>query len=1307
MLLLVIMLLLNITLLQSNALEPPTTNWTKTYGGTGNEFASSVVQMNDGGYAMSGSTVTGQGATGWFVETDRQGNMVVYRQLQFEPTFMIKTSDGGLLIGRYQTLIKLSSVGLVEWTQNLGGTQIINSGIQTSDGGYALTGRSNSQSTSFHFWLGKTDSSGNLIWNKTLAGPVEETANSIVQTSDGGYAMAGSGSGGAGSYDFWLVKTSSSGNMQWSKTYGGKSYECAYCLVQTRDGGYALAGYNSSYMLGADSDMWLVKTDATGNPQWNKTYGNTTSAEVAYSLIQAIDGGYALAGVTGVDVYDVYTTNSDLLLVKADASGNMLWNERFGGNGSELGRSIIQTADKGYAVAGFTNSYGAGGFDFYLVKTYPEDVTPPQTTISFSSAPGEHEWYTSSVTVSLNASDNRGVLSTQYSFDGVNWTTYTGPFALTKEGQTTVYYNSTDSWLNKEQTKTELFKIDKTPPTGSLTINNDAATTDTTSVTLKITATDNASGVAQMRLSNDNVNYTAWQTFSQDCPWTLQDGNGVKTVYAQLKDNAGLISLTYSDSIALGATPPTGSIVIGLGNPPTTTTTSVLLYLTYSSATSGVYQVRYSNDGVWDTEPWEAPSATKAWNLTAGNGIKTVYYQIKDNEGLISQTYSDSIEYTQANDNLLLITVVAVAAVVGASAAGIALTRILRKRSLPTKAEPREKSLTKAEPPPLIAPPLERIVNTGFSSVENAATGLDKMVPLAVNSPHYFWFEVGPLVEGTIEVKPAPLNLELLPSGAKLKVALFAFEDEIKLTPGKETGEIQVMNDGTVKVARQVERPASIPPDEEILKQRLFFPVQTPEKEGQARLRCNIYYEQILVESRLITAQISLLQKPLETPALQSKREYTISKALNPNNFGHMEPQTLSVMLNDNGDGTHSFRMIGNQDFKESVSFKTRSLETHIGMARGALRKASWDSEEPWTDQDYRYKGEYDENRLRQDLALFAIRGYRFWFEFTKLIADKIVKDTDQNPAKKLGEITLKHGLMEFAIKDPSEASDYMFPVSMIYDYPLNTAKQLDEYTLCPAFLEARKAGEPLEETSCFKGECPSRGNETVICPSGFWGFRHSIGLPMGIGAPEINPKIEYDKFPEVDCAAFLFKTWEKHKQKLESLKPEIQWQMKYTHDETVELLKNTNPHLVYFYCEGGAENKVPYIQVGNQKEMKITPDNFSPELCWRDPKPLVFINGCRTAALDPKLMMDFVSAFVLMYHASGVIGTEIQVFEQLAAFFGEECLRRFLVKGETIGDAVRATRLTLLKQGNPLGLAYTAYVNGSIRLEQAKKPNE
>jgi hypothetical protein len=213
------------------------------------------------------------------------------------------------------------------------------------------------------------DANGSKEWDKPYGGAGTDDAYYLLQTADGEYALAGrTDSYGAGSYDFWLVKTDADGNKEWDKTYGGTDDDGATSILQTADGGYVLAGYTRSFGAG-NYDMWLVKTDADGNKEWDKTYGGTGTDD-AYSLLQIDDSGYAVAGRTAS-----YGAGShDFWLVKTDANGNKEWDKTYGGTEFDSAYSLLQTADGGYVLAGNTESFGAGGSDIWLVKyNYNQD----------------------------------------------------------------------------------------------------------------------------------------------------------------------------------------------------------------------------------------------------------------------------------------------------------------------------------------------------------------------------------------------------------------------------------------------------------------------------------------------------------------------------------------------------------------------------------------------------------------------------------------------------------------------------------------------------------------------------------------------------------------------------------------------------------------------------------------------------------------------------------------------------------------------------------------------------------------------
>jgi hypothetical protein len=255
------------------------------------------------------------------------------------------------------------------WTKTFGGSDADRgySVQQTSDGGYIIAGGTTSFGVGhYDVWLIKTDSSGNMAWNKTFGGPGHDEARSVQQTSDGGYVIAGyTESYGAGGSDVWLIKTDSSGNMAWNKTFGGPDYDNGDSVRQTSDGGYVISGCTESYGAGA-CDAWLIKTDSSGNMAWNKTFGGP-GYDLGISLRQTPDGGYVIAGYT--ESYG--DGHVDAWLIKTDSSGNMAWNKRLGGPGHDEARSVQQTSDGGYVIGGSTQSYGAGSSDFWLIKTDP------------------------------------------------------------------------------------------------------------------------------------------------------------------------------------------------------------------------------------------------------------------------------------------------------------------------------------------------------------------------------------------------------------------------------------------------------------------------------------------------------------------------------------------------------------------------------------------------------------------------------------------------------------------------------------------------------------------------------------------------------------------------------------------------------------------------------------------------------------------------------------------------------------------------------------------------------------------------
>jgi uncharacterized delta-60 repeat protein len=291
---------------------------------------------------------------------------------------IIQSSDGGYVVAGYTQsfgaggwdfyVVKLDSSGNVIWTKTIGGgsDDVARSIIQSSDGGYVVAGWTNSFGAGgWDFYVVKLDSSGNVVWTKTIGGIGDDQAWSIIQSSDGGYVVAGNTSSfGAGGWDFYVVKLDANGNVVWTKTIGGTgSQDEAWSIIQSSDGGYVVAGWSDSFGAGL-RDFYVVKLDANGNVVWSKTIGGSYG-DGAHSIIQSSDGGYIVAGSTetfGAGGWEMY-------IVKLNSSGNVQWTKTIGGPAFfDDALSIIHSSDGGYVVAGYTNSFGAGGSDFFVVK---------------------------------------------------------------------------------------------------------------------------------------------------------------------------------------------------------------------------------------------------------------------------------------------------------------------------------------------------------------------------------------------------------------------------------------------------------------------------------------------------------------------------------------------------------------------------------------------------------------------------------------------------------------------------------------------------------------------------------------------------------------------------------------------------------------------------------------------------------------------------------------------------------------------------------------------------------------------------
>jgi outer membrane protein assembly factor BamB len=542
----------------------PIADWNQTYGTAHAESATSMIQTNDGGYLLVGSTNASGNNDIWIVKTDTNGSMLWNQTyggtLDEYANGAVQTVDGGYAICGYVRngtsfvgptdayLVKTDASGNLQWNQTYGGSRSdeVNSVIQTSDGGYIMGGSTSSFGAGgSDFWLVKVDSSGNAQWNQTNGGTSGKDVQCMIQTDDGGYALVGVAGG-----DGWVVKTDAHGYAQWEQTYGGNGMELFASVVQADDGGYVLSGVTTSFGAG-NGDMYVVKTDRYGNVQWNATYGGA-NLDGGFSVIQNKYGEYVVVGFTSSSGLGGY----DAVLVRFDSVGNVILSRTFGGPGMDLGRSVVQTSDGSYVFGGYTASFGAGDYDFWLVKT--SEIS------SITADDYDGLWHNSDFTITLTVTDSSGRSEIYYRITGVSIQTVGlngQPYFTLESGANTLEYWSVDGVGNEEiphKLLTEI-KLDKTAPTGSIVINGGESSTTSTSVALTLTAADSTSDTYQIRFSNDGIWDTEqWEASASVKTWMLTSGDGIKTVYYQVMDTAGLVSVTYSDTITL-TSPPTDS----------------------------------------------------------------------------------------------------------------------------------------------------------------------------------------------------------------------------------------------------------------------------------------------------------------------------------------------------------------------------------------------------------------------------------------------------------------------------------------------------------------------------------------------------------------------------------------------------------------------------------------------------------------------------------------------------------------------------------------------------------------------------
>ncbi|GAB6898376.1 CHAT domain-containing protein [Kineosporia succinea] len=607
-----------------------------------------------------------------------------------------------------------------------------------------------------------------------------------------------------------------------------------------------------------------------------------------------------------------------------------------------------------------------------------------------------------------------------------------------------------------------------------------------------------------------------------------------------------------------------------------------------------------------------------------------------------------------------------------------------------------------------------RWVDTGFTDPSTGSV-VESDRTLRRGELYTFWFEItdrAPRALRDADRTAFPL-LHGEEPGMRLTVRISSHPGEFEVPRDQDTGELVIGADQQVIVSRQPDGSAGGG-------LRLFFRIRTPRVASRNRLRCQLFHEGTLLQSREISVSVT----DDDEDALFAQNTQVTYAGPAPDGRHRVAPGSLSIDADGrdrnverlllNGFGLHGSADTGAMDlalpatqqaalYQEmrdclaSVLYrKNPTIEDDAGTFHGTFPYAAG-TPESW----------------ENDLVKLACVGQQNWGTVAGRVVAAYGDDLDgplpagfgeEGPIYRFTRLLQQPTVIELA--NTAEARQSI-PAALFYDHPFDvTGKSVQ---LCATFRAAVDEGQDLAGTACFLGNCPNFSIESVLCPSGFWGFRHLLGVPrsatgsLGRGNPDLSegvttiwyrgrPGVVVGVAPEFGLG---------HPQRVTDLGSGQPPVLK-TRRSFIEALKDrrSQPHLIYLFCHGGVISNRAKLRVGpSDEQFLIDGHDFQKLPDWSATRPLVFLNGCQTRAVEPQHTADFAEIFV-QQKASGVIGTETVTYEELAAEFADAMLDRFVTRGQTVAEAVRGARLDLLARKNPLGLIYTAFAPPNLRME-------
>ena len=404
----------------------------KTFGGSGIDEAVSVIEATDGNFMVLGSTRSSDGDI-----TDRSGNDSDYWLLKIsktgekiwsktyggsddeKATRITMTNDGGFLLSGYATsndgdvsnnngfqdywILKVDASGNTQWDKNFGfsGSDQASKAFQTRDGGYFITGYfdvsasggggNDMQKGALHgvgeFWGIKLDADGEIEWRRYFGGGNNDRSYDALETQDGGFLMTGTSESidfdkidPKGSYDYWAVRITDTGDLLWTKSFGGEEIDNSYASILTNDGNYIMVGDSRSTDQDVtdprgNADAWMVKFDDNGNKIWQKSFGGLLF-DTAHSIVQRSNGDYILSGHSRSNDGDLTNNKgfNDAWLFIVDSNANLKFQMNIGGSGLDYASEAIETTDNKIVIVGNSESndldipLNKGSKDFLVIK---------------------------------------------------------------------------------------------------------------------------------------------------------------------------------------------------------------------------------------------------------------------------------------------------------------------------------------------------------------------------------------------------------------------------------------------------------------------------------------------------------------------------------------------------------------------------------------------------------------------------------------------------------------------------------------------------------------------------------------------------------------------------------------------------------------------------------------------------------------------------------------------------------------------------------------------------------------------------